>query len=99
ATVPAAYGRLHADDVLAAAFARLLLWTNPSLLPFIGDEEGAWQAYLREWRPGAYTNGNPSQRVRLREKWRGYYAQARRVLSVWPRERLRRWLTQMDACV
>lgn len=82
ATVPAVYGRLHADDVLAAAFARLLLWTSPKALPAIGDEEGAWKAYLQEWRPGAYTNGGAAQRARLREKWRGYYAEARRVLGV-----------------
>lgn len=81
-TVPAVYGRLHADDVLAAAFARLLLWTNAAPLPAIGDEEGAWKAYLQEWRPGAYTNGGAAQRARLREKWRGYYAEARRVLGV-----------------
>ncbi len=80
--VAAVYGRLHADDVLAAALARLLLWTSPAALPAIGDEEGAWQAYLREWRPGAYTNGNAKKRSELREKWRGYYAEARRVLGV-----------------
>lgn len=82
ATVPAAYGRLHADDVLAAAFARLLLFTSPHALPAIGDEEGAWVAYLREWRPGAHTNGSPAQRAKLRAKWGSYYAEARRVLGV-----------------
>ena len=70
------YAALHRDDVLAAAFARLLLWTSPRPLPAIGDVEGAWQMYLREWRPGAYTNGNPAQREGLRRKWGGYYAEA-----------------------
>lgn len=40
------------DDILAAAFARLLLWTDPRPLPEIGDQEGAWRLYLRTWRPG-----------------------------------------------
>ena len=76
ATIDAVYNRLHEDDILAAAFARLLLWSNPAALPAIGDVEGAWQAYLREWRPGAWTNGNTTQREGLRRKWAGYYATA-----------------------
>lgn len=40
------------DDVLACALARLLLWTDPSPLPKIGDAEQAWQLYVRVWRPG-----------------------------------------------
>ena len=75
-TMDAVYQTLHADDVLAGAFARLLLWTNPNALPAIGQEEAAWQLYLREWRPGAWTNGSPKQRDGLRQKWRGYYATA-----------------------
>ncbi len=46
------YARLEHDDVLAAAFARLLLWTDPQPLPEIGDVQGAWDLYLRVWRPG-----------------------------------------------
>ena len=75
-TVDAVYNALHLDDTLAAAFARLLLWTNPNALPAIGQEEAAWQLYLREWRPGAWTNGSPKQRDGLRRKWSGYYATA-----------------------
>lgn len=42
--------QLEHDDVLAAAFARLLLWTDPKPIP---DEIGAaWAYYLRTWRPG-----------------------------------------------
>ncbi|WP_442951954.1 hypothetical protein [Orrella sp. JC864] len=70
------YNCLHLDDVLAAAFARLLLWTDPRALPDVGDVEGAWQLYLRTWRPGAYTRGTEAQRAGLRAKWGGYYAQA-----------------------
>ena len=80
ATIDAVYNRLHEDDILAAAFARLLLWSNPAALPAIGDVEGAWQAYLREWRPGAWTNGNTTQREGLRRKWAGYYATARATI-------------------
>jgi len=76
ATVDAVYNALHANDVLAGVFIRLLLWTNPNALPAVGQEEAAFQLYLREWRPGAWTNGNPKQRDALRQKWRGYYATA-----------------------
>ena len=48
----AVYAALEHDDVLAAAFARLLLWTDPKPLPAIGDEQSAWELYLRVWRPG-----------------------------------------------
>ncbi|TAA11287.1 hypothetical protein EA658_16620 [Pseudoxanthomonas winnipegensis] len=77
----AVYEALAGDDVLAAGFARLLLWTDPSALPAVGDVDGAWQLYLRVWRPGAYTRGTPAQRGRLRGKWAGYYATAREALA------------------
>lgn len=38
------------NDVLAAVFARLLLWTDAEPLPT--DAQGAWELYLRTWRPG-----------------------------------------------
>lgn len=43
---------LETDDVLAAAFARLLLWSDPAPLPSIGDVDSAWECYIRNWRPG-----------------------------------------------
>lgn len=46
------YWRLEFDDVLAAAFARLLLFTDPAPLPAIGECGKAWDYYLRTWRPG-----------------------------------------------
>lgn len=52
ATEGAVYAALEHDDVLAAAFARLLLWTDPKALPALGDEQAAWDLYLRTWRPG-----------------------------------------------
>lgn len=57
---------MERDDVLAAGFARLLLWSDPSPLPKIGDVDGAWELYLRTWRPG-----KPHPHT-----WRDYYARA-----------------------
>jgi hypothetical protein len=48
----AVWERLATDDILAAGFARLLLWADPRALPTIGDQAGAWEAYIRSWRPG-----------------------------------------------
>jgi hypothetical protein len=52
ATTHALWSALQHDDVLAAATARLLLFTDPKLLPELDDEMGAWRLYLRTWRPG-----------------------------------------------
>lgn len=60
------YAQLEHDDVLAAAFARLLLWTDPHALPAEHDVDGAWQLYLRTWRPG-----KPHQHT-----WDKHYARA-----------------------
>lgn len=77
----AVWPALADDDVLAAAFARLLMWTDAGRLPVLGDEEGAWQMYLRTWRPGAWDRGTPAERAKLRRKWSGYYAQALREVA------------------
>lgn len=50
ATATAVYTALEADDVLAAVFARLLLWTDQ--LPLPDDMDAGWSYYLRNWRPG-----------------------------------------------
>lgn len=44
------WAALEFDDVLAAGFARLLLWTDPKALPAYMDD--GWDLYLRTWRPG-----------------------------------------------
>lgn len=67
---------LETDDHLAVCVARLLLFTDPRPLPELGDVEGAWRYYLRNWRPGAYTNGTAATRAKLRAKWGGHYARA-----------------------
>jgi hypothetical protein len=46
------WSELEHDDILAAAFARLILYADPSPLPEIGMVESAWLYYLRTWRPG-----------------------------------------------
>lgn len=48
----ATYRALEKDDILAACFARLLLWTDAAPLPAVEDVDGAWAYYLRTWRPG-----------------------------------------------
>ncbi|MFY2035866.1 hypothetical protein ACOTDT_18905 [Achromobacter xylosoxidans] len=70
----AIWNAIEQDDVLAAGLARLLLWSDPALLPVVGDEQGAWNLYLRTWRPGAYERGSPAQRAELRAKWGRNYA-------------------------
>lgn len=61
------YAALEDNDVLAACFARLLLWTDPRMLPqdVTSGPEG-WSVYLRTWRPG-----KPHV-----ETWGAYYAAA-----------------------
>lgn len=46
----AVWERMQVDDVLGAAFARLLMWTDSGRLP-TSESEG-WAVYLRTWRPG-----------------------------------------------
>ena len=54
------------NDLLAAAFARLLLWTLPSDLPAQNAPGAGWTQYIAAWRPG-----KPH-----RETWDAFYAQA-----------------------
>lgn len=72
ATRLSVYEALQTDPILAAAFARLLYYTDPQRLPEVGDEQGAWDLYLRTWRPGAYKR----QPEELRAKWTKSYADA-----------------------
>lgn len=72
----AVWEAIEHDDVLAAGLARLLLFTDPAKLPGLGDEEGAWQLYLRTWRPGAFTRGTAAKRAELRQKWAKNYGKA-----------------------
>lgn len=72
----AVYDALPNDDLLAAGFARLLIFTDAAPLPALGDPQGAFEYYLRTWRPGAYARGSQAQRDGLRSKWGTNYATA-----------------------
>lgn len=60
------YQCLKFDDVFAAAFARLLLWSDTAPLPAVGEIGAAWECYLRTWRLGK----------QHRHTWDTLYAQA-----------------------
>ncbi len=66
------YQAMVYNDRLACCMARLLLWQDPPALPAVGDVEGAWRYYLRNWRPGA---PHP-------EGWPGKYATAKATLGI-----------------
>ena len=68
----AIWNAIETDDVLAAAAARLLLFTDPRRLPELGDEKGGWNLYIRTWRPG-----RPH-----RDTWPALYAQALSTLEI-----------------
>lgn len=40
------------NDELACVVARLMLYADSHSLPAVGDSQGAWEYYLRTWRPG-----------------------------------------------
>lgn len=64
---------LETNDLLACVFARLLLFSDPRVLPDVDDADGAWELYAqRTWRPG---KPHP-------ESWQGFHDQARRALGV-----------------
>ncbi len=69
--VQSVYDALPEDDILAACFARLLLWTDPAPLPKIGAKQEAWQYYTRNWRPG-----RPHPKT-----WSGVYNIARNTIG------------------
>ena len=68
-TPTALWKAIQTDDVLAAAAARLLLWTDPQPLPPLGDSSSAWGTYYRNWRPG-----KPRP-----DAWPGQYATALQI--------------------
>lgn len=46
------YEAIPHNDILAAVFARLLLWTLPQVLPQLTEPKNAYEQYLDAWRPG-----------------------------------------------
>ena len=51
-TKESVHAALANDDILAAAFARMLLWTLPGDLAGEDDCDLGWAQYLDAWRPG-----------------------------------------------
>lgn len=51
-TPAAVWARIETDDVLAAGFARLLLYSDSKPLPGVHETEAARLLYERTWRPG-----------------------------------------------
>lgn len=71
------HARLEFDDILAACFARLLLWTEAAPLPAIdAPASEGWQYYLNTWRPG---KPHP-------ETWDRYYEQALAAVGEGPED-------------
>lgn len=77
----ACWRALETDDVFAAAFARLLLWSDTGPLPELGEVRHAFNLYLRTWRPGAYTHGTPAKQAELWTKWQLNYAKAMDIIT------------------
>lgn len=48
----ACYSAIEHNDMLAAAFARLLLWTLPEAMPGKESPAVGWERYYSGWRPG-----------------------------------------------
>lgn len=48
----ATYKATQYNDLLAAGFARLLLWTLPDALPEQEEINKGWEQYIEAWRPG-----------------------------------------------
>tara|TARA_R110000868_G_scaffold411755_1_gene708946 strand:- start:45185 stop:45664 length:480 start_codon:yes stop_codon:yes gene_type:complete len=65
-TVTDCYNAIINDDILACAFARLLLYTVPGRLPNQDERNKGWAQYIDGWRPGA-----PH-----RHTWDAFYDQA-----------------------
>lgn len=65
----AVWERIETDDVLAAVFARLLIYTDPMVLPAETEVMAAWRLYaFRLWRPGKpHPETWPANHQRARE--------------------------------
>lgn len=67
----ACYVAIEHNDILAAVFARLLLYTLPDALPGRAAPGTGWSQYLRAWRPG-----KPH-----RATWDDFYSAAWEIVS------------------
>jgi hypothetical protein len=64
--IDTSYEAIAHNDVLAACYARLLLWTHRDTLPGPAECDRAWSYYTDTWRPG-----KPH-----RSTWDAFFAQA-----------------------
>jgi hypothetical protein len=65
----AAYRAIEHNDVMACAYARLLLWSLPDALPGGRmDFDHGWNVYIKAWRPGK------PHRDRWDANWRAAWA-------------------------
>jgi len=63
------YRAIEHNDVLASAYARLLLWSLPDALPGGRmDSDYGWSLYIKAWRPGK------PHRDRWDSNWRAAWA-------------------------
>ena len=69
-------------DALDAAFARLLLWTEPDPLPRVSDADTAFFYYVDAWRPGAYWRGTKDKKLELRGKFLRYHGAVLKALNL-----------------
>lgn len=65
-SLPIVHRALADNDILAAIFARLLLWTHPNVLPNVSQATKGWMYYYTLWRPG-----KPRQST-----WEAFFQQA-----------------------
>lgn len=66
------YLAIEHNDILAACFARLLLWTLPDKLPAQTAPGSGWSQYIAAWHPG-----KPR-----RASWDGYFADAWELAAI-----------------
>lgn len=66
ATAEERHTAIEHNDILAALFARRLLWSHPHRLPRRVEADYAWDYYLWCWRPG-----KPHK-----ETWQAFYSKA-----------------------
>lgn len=71
ASIPVVHQALADNDILAAIFARLLLWTHPNALPSAIQATKGWMYYYTLWRPG-----RPRQST-----WEPFFQQAQLIVK------------------
>lgn len=67
------YAAMAHNDILAAAFARLNLWTSQLPLPGPTEVDHGWALYTEVWRPGAVTEGG-QRALEARARWDANFA-------------------------